>query len=191
VKVCTSPHQWTTVDWHIKLLSIDFKKSINLFILAYLFRRKWLQWCTCLWLPCPALSKIFKCLGWGNLYQGRWKNVCVVDLRWGRLTVSKLQSTRSLSQRCVAVILCNRKTSFFCFLAKNKVLVEDSLNVFLSRSRKATVLCARCARAPSCWNKKSSLDNLCMSGSDLFKHENCHDSMLSSLWHKIWAIWLY
>jgi len=29
------------------LLSIDFKKSINLFILAYLFRRKWLQWCTC------------------------------------------------------------------------------------------------------------------------------------------------
>jgi len=44
--------------------------------------------------------------------------------------------------------------------------LDDEFQPFLSRSMKDTVSRARCAGALSCWNtKKSSVDNLHMSGS--------------------------
>jgi len=46
-----------------------------------------------------------------------------------------------------------------------KRLDDDAFLAFPSRSMKATVSRARCTGASSCWNKKSSVDNLLMSGS--------------------------
>jgi len=71
----------------------------------------------------------------------------------------------------------------------------------ISRFRKATVLCSRCARVPSCWSarvpscwntRKSSWDNLykCTCLAVASKQESRHDNMPSSLSHQIWAIWL-
>jgi len=51
----------------------------------------------------------------------------------------------------------------------------------LSRSRKAAVLCSRCAWASSRWNIKNHLRTTCACLAVMSKKESCRDSMSSSL----------
>jgi len=60
----------------------------------------------------------------------------------------------------------------------------------VSRSRKATVSRARCARAPSCWNTKTRHETTGAWLAVASGQEGRRDNMPHSFWHQIWAIWL-
>jgi len=72
----------------------------------------------------------------------------------------------------------------------HKRLDDDAFLASLSRSMKAAVLHVDAQRYRPVETLKYRLRTTCACLAVASAQESCHDSMPSSLWHQIWAIWL-